>query len=171
MSQQGKALSIGQKLSIINLKKSFDAERKMGPTVPTKDPVGRVSRSLNVGIRTVEKILSDYNKNDQTLVELPQKSRGKPLKKSASEVENERNTTVIENGLCQIGVIQIASKRVRSIRTYVETNQNIRMGERIGMITFGSQTDIILPADTTVKIKKGQWVCGGKTVIASLDDR
>jgi len=92
MSQQGKALSIGQKLSIVNLKKSFDAERKMGPTVPTKDPVGRVSRSLNVGIRTVENILSGYNKNDQTLVELPQKSRGKPpLKVSGDLVSHIRH--------------------------------------------------------------------------------
>ncbi|KKL87179.1 hypothetical protein LCGC14_1937300 [marine sediment metagenome] len=78
MSQQGKALSSGQKLSIVNLKKSFDKERKLGPTVFTKDSIGRVAKGLDIGRRTVENILADYNKNNQTLIELPPKSRGKP---------------------------------------------------------------------------------------------
>jgi len=78
MSQQGKALSSGQKLSIVNLKKSFDMERKLGSTVPTKDSIGRVAKGLAIGRRTVENIIADYNKNNQTLIELPQKSRGKP---------------------------------------------------------------------------------------------
>ncbi len=78
MSQQGKVLSGGQKLSIINLKKFFDVERKRGPTVSTNDSTGRVARSLDIGRRTVENILADYNKNGQTLIELPPKSRGKP---------------------------------------------------------------------------------------------
>lgn len=78
MSQQGKALSSGQKLSIVNLKKSFDKERELGPTVFTKDSIGRVAEGLDIGRRTVENILADYNKHDQTLIELPPKSRGKP---------------------------------------------------------------------------------------------
>ena len=65
-------------MSIINLKKSFDVERGMGPTVFTKDSIGLVARSLDIGRRTVENILADYNKNGQTLIELPPRSRGKP---------------------------------------------------------------------------------------------
>ena len=86
MSQQGKALSSGQKLSVINIKKSFDAERKMGTTVSTKDSIGRVARSLNIGRRTVENILSDYNKNNQELIELPPKTRGKPPLKVSGDL-------------------------------------------------------------------------------------
>lgn len=78
MSQQGKALSSGQKSSIISLKKSFDKEKKMGPTVSTKDSVGRVSRNLNIGRRTVETILAEYKRDNQKLIERPPKSRGKP---------------------------------------------------------------------------------------------
>ena len=78
MSQQGKTLSIGQKMSIINLKNSFDAERKTGATVSTKDSMGRVAKGLDIGRRTVETILSDYNKNGKKLVESQLKSRGKP---------------------------------------------------------------------------------------------
>jgi transposase len=63
MSQQGKALTIEQKLFIIDLKKSFDLERKDGPVVSTKDTVGRIARCLDIGRRTVENIISGYNKN------------------------------------------------------------------------------------------------------------
>ncbi len=78
MAQQGKALSHGQRFSIITLKKSYDEEKKAGPTVPTKDSIGRVTRGLDIGRRTVEKILSDYNKNGKNLIEVPPKPRGKP---------------------------------------------------------------------------------------------
>ena len=92
MSQQGKALSSGQKWAIISLKKYFDEERKMGTTVSTKDSIGRISRSLDIGRRTVETILAEYNKNDQKLIESPPKSRGKPpLKVSDSLISNIRS--------------------------------------------------------------------------------
>jgi phosphatidylserine decarboxylase len=91
------------------------------------------------------------------------------LKNAESESKNERNTIVIENGQYKIGVIQIASKRVRGIRTYVRSSQHVEMGQRIGMITFGSQADVIFPANIKPAVKIGQWVYGGKTIIASLD--
>jgi len=91
------------------------------------------------------------------------------LKNPDSELENERNTVVIKNDLHQVGVVEIASKRVRGIRNYVQNGQRVEMGQRIGMITFGSQTDIILPIQTRLNLGVGQWVYGGKTVIATLD--
>lgn len=104
-------------------------------------------------------------------VVLNQYTEGKflSLKRVSSEVENERNTIVVENNQCQIGVIEIASKRVRGIRTYVQRGQRIQMGQRIGMMTFGSQTDVIFPADAVLRVKTGEWVYGGKTIIASFD--
>lgn len=90
------------------------------------------------------------------------------LKDAESRVENERNTTVIENDLCQIGVIQIASKRVRDIESFVQTGQIVQPGERIGRIKFGSQTDILFPVNSVLKIRVGEWVYGGKTIIANM---
>jgi transposase len=78
MTQQGKELSHGQKLSIIALKKSYEEEKKGGSTVSTKDSTGRISRGLGIGRRTVENVLSKYNKNGQNLVEVSPKPRGKP---------------------------------------------------------------------------------------------
>ena len=78
MSQQGKELSIEQKHSIVTLKKSFDLERCAGPVVSTSDSVGRISTCLDIGRRTVESVLAEYNKNGKLLVQASSKVRGKP---------------------------------------------------------------------------------------------
>ena len=78
MSQQGKALTVGQKISVINLKESFDEERKAGPTALTKDSIGRVAKGLQIGRRSVENILAEYNRNGQALFGYEPKIRGKP---------------------------------------------------------------------------------------------
>ena len=89
------------------------------------------------------------------------------LKSPDSVVENERNTSVIQDKRLQIGVIQIASKRVRGIRSFIQRGQSVQVGQRIGMIAFGSQTDTILPITAVLQVKSGEWVYGGKTIIAS----
>jgi len=86
MTQQGKTILFEQKQYIVNLKKSFDLERKDGPTVSTKDSIGRVARCLDIGRRTVEGIVSEYNKNEQELVKEPLKTRGKPALKVTGDL-------------------------------------------------------------------------------------
>ncbi len=78
MGQQGKLLSVGQKVSIINLKKSFELERKESPVVSTKDSTGRVASGLGIGRRSVESVLAEYNKNGQKFLDYTPVSRGKP---------------------------------------------------------------------------------------------
>ena len=78
MAQQGKAFTTGQKLCVINLKNTYDLEKKKGCTVTTKDPAGRVAKGLNIGRRSVESIIAEYNKNDMQFIETPIKTRGKP---------------------------------------------------------------------------------------------
>ena len=86
MPQQGKELSIEQKLAVVNLKKSFDLERKAGPVISTKDSVGRIARCLDMGRRTIERVLSEYNKNGQILVNVSTKARGKPPLKVSGDL-------------------------------------------------------------------------------------
>lgn len=90
------------------------------------------------------------------------------LKKFESNIENERNTYVIENEKLSIGVVQIASKGVRRIDSYVSEGDSVQKGEWLGMIRFGSQVDVILPIHCTVKIELGQQIYAAKTIIASL---
>jgi transposase len=86
MAQQGKAISFEQKQCIVTLKKSFDLERKIGPSVSTKDSIGRIARGLDIGRRTVENIVSEYNKNGQELIKVPTKTRGKPPLKVSGDL-------------------------------------------------------------------------------------
>lgn len=86
----------------------------------------------------------------------------------ASE-ENERNSLVVrnENG-DQYVIVQIAGLIARRIKCEVEEGQELRKGDRIGIIRFGSRVDIYLPIGVTPKIAVGQRTLGGETVIADL---
>lgn len=86
MPQQGKELSIEQKLAIVNLKKSFDLERQASSVISTKDSVGRIARCLDVGRRTVERVLSEYNRNGRIPVGVSTKARGKPPLKVSGDL-------------------------------------------------------------------------------------
>ncbi len=86
MTQPGKAITFEQKHYITNLKESFDLERKNGSFVSTKDSTGRIAKSLDIGRRTVDNIISEYNKNGQILVKPPPKTRGKPPLKVSGDL-------------------------------------------------------------------------------------
>jgi phosphatidylserine decarboxylase len=90
------------------------------------------------------------------------------LRRQESEVLNERVTTIIDNGVFKIGVIQIASRLVRRIVSYVKEGDSLRIGQRIGSITFGSQVDVAIPEieNLRIEIKSGDEVEAGISVIA-----
>ena len=90
------------------------------------------------------------------------------LKKFDALTQNERNTYVIENEKLKIGIVQIASKGVRRIDSYVKENSMVKKGDWLGMIRFGSQVDIILPYECKIHLRIGQQTYAAKTIIASL---
>ena len=89
------------------------------------------------------------------------------LKDEHARFENERNTLVIKNRKNQFfGIIQIASKRVKRIDSYVKVNQNIEKGDWFGMIRLGSQVDFIFPKEYKINVDIGQQVYARKTILA-----
>jgi phosphatidylserine decarboxylase len=90
------------------------------------------------------------------------------LGKPNAEIRSQRAATLIQNGNILVGVIQIASRFVRGIISYVKEGQEVTIGQRIGMIRFGSQVDLALPnlVDLEIAVKPGQLVRAGLTVIA-----
>jgi phosphatidylserine decarboxylase len=92
------------------------------------------------------------------------------LKDETSQGENERNTYVIKNDDLKVGVVQIASRLVRRIDSYVTEGQHVEKGEWIGMIRFGSQVDVIIPPDYTVAVGIGQQVYAVETIIAEKNE-
>lgn len=90
------------------------------------------------------------------------------LRKEEAVLVNERVTTLIENRELGVAVVQIASRLVRRIVPYVKLAQDVKLGERVGIIKFGSQVDILIPKVTPLKIyaKPGDKVLAGVSIIA-----
>jgi phosphatidylserine decarboxylase len=66
----------------------------------------------------------------------------------------------------KIGVRLIAGLIARRIVPFVAAGDSTTRGERIGLIQFGSRVDLYLPLSATVKVKLGDRVIGGQTVMA-----
>lgn len=83
---------------------------------------------------------------------------------------NERQTMVIANGEFQIGLVQIASRLVRRIVAYVSADQQVQLGQRIGMIKFGSQVDLFVPVRVAPRlgVSEGQRLTAGETIICHV---
>jgi phosphatidylserine decarboxylase len=69
----------------------------------------------------------------------------------------------------KIGVRLIAGVLARRIVPFVSQGDEFARGERISLIQFGSRTDLYLPLSAKVKVKLGDKVAGGETVMATLD--
>lgn len=84
---------------------------------------------------------------------------------------NERATTIIERDGLEVAVVQIASRLVRQIASYVDVGQDVSLGQRIGVIRLGSQVDVVLPAlpGIQVAVRAGQRVRAGESVLALLE--
>lgn len=82
-------------------------------------------------------------------------------------IENENNAILIE-GKFRVKVIQIAGVLARRINCYVKKNEKIQKGEHIGLINLGSQVTTIMPGNVKLKVKEGQRVKAGETIIAEV---
>jgi phosphatidylserine decarboxylase len=88
----------------------------------------------------------------------------------ASE-DNERNGITIElpDGR-KFGTVQIAGLVARRILCWSKEGQDIGIGERFGLIRFGSRLDIYLPEGAKPMVSIGQTMIAGETVIADLGE-
>ena len=85
----------------------------------------------------------------------------------ASEL-NERCTISLEGDATRIGVKQIAGVVARRIVCRVRAGDKLAAGERFGLIRFGSRTDLVVPRSTEMRVKIGDRVRGGETVMGVL---
>jgi phosphatidylserine decarboxylase len=92
------------------------------------------------------------------------------LKSILSETENERHTIIIQSNKLYVGVIQIASKLVRRIDTYIKEGDLIERGQWYGMIKLGSQVDVVIPANYILNVDIFEQVFAGETILAKPPD-
>jgi phosphatidylserine decarboxylase len=85
-----------------------------------------------------------------------------------ASTENERNGVVIDSPNGTVAAVQIAGLVARRIVCWAEAGGNIGVGERFGLIRFGSRVDVFLPPNAAPRVAVGQIAVGGETVIAEF---
>ena len=80
--------------------------------------------------------------------------------------ENENNSIFIENDRTKAVVKQIAGLIARRIVCKVRVGENLKAGQKLGLIRFGSQVDLYLPMDVEVCVASGDAVASGISVVA-----
>ncbi len=86
-----------------------------------------------------------------------------------SSEANERLATLIEcEGGVRVVMVQVAGFLARRIVSRAKFGDVLEIGEKFGIIKFGSRVDVYLPENVKVGVEVGQKVVAGRTVIAWL---
>jgi phosphatidylserine decarboxylase len=81
---------------------------------------------------------------------------------------NEKLLTVIGGGVATVGVVQVAGVLARRIVPYVAPGAVLAKGDRLGMITFGSQVVLLLPDQAALHVGVGSRVVDGASIVATM---
>src|SRR5271167_82408 len=79
---------------------------------------------------------------------------------------NEQNVVTVEGDAGTVVFKQIAGLLARRIVFTKKTGDHVARGERIGLIKFGSRVDVVLAAGAEMKVRVGEQVKGGSSVLA-----
>ena len=85
-----------------------------------------------------------------------------------ASLRNEQNRAFIDGPEGRVGFTQIAGLIARRIVFRKKVGDVVARGEQVGLIRFGSRTDVFLPKGSTLMVKLGDRVSGGSSVIAHL---
>ena len=86
--------------------------------------------------------------------------------RSAASVENEQNVIYIHSPQGSMVFKQIAGAIARRVLCWKSPGDEVALGQRVGLIRFGSRVDVWLPMDAQIVVKRGENVAGGASVIA-----
>jgi phosphatidylserine decarboxylase len=100
-------------------------------------------------------------------VELFQGRKAPATSNEASQT-NERNAMTIEGEKMTVVCTQIVGILARRIVCWRKAGDNLTLGEKYGLIKFGSRTDLLMPKNVEIYVKVGDKVVGGETIIGKL---
>lgn len=81
---------------------------------------------------------------------------------------NEQNVLTIQGEKVTLVCKQIAGILARRVVCWKQKGDNLRLGERFGLIKFSSRTDLVLPPNVNVTVTEGQRVQGGTSIIGKI---
>lgn len=100
-------------------------------------------------------------------VELLSGKKAPATTNNASEI-NERNAMTIEGEKMTVVCTQIVGILARRIVCWRKAGDEVALGEKYGLIKFGSRTDLLMPKNVEIYVKVGDRVVGGETIIGKL---
>jgi phosphatidylserine decarboxylase len=83
---------------------------------------------------------------------------------------NEQNALTIQGERMTVVCKQIAGVLARRIVCWKRPGDRLELGERFGLIKFGSRTDLILPREVKIEVEVGARVRGGASIIGRIED-
>src|ERR1017187_1384047 len=86
----------------------------------------------------------------------------------ASADRNEQNAVTVQGEGIEVTFKQIAGLLARRIVFNFGEGDTVERGQRVGLIKFGSRVDVVLPVEAALRVKVGQRVMGGATVLAAM---
>jgi phosphatidylserine decarboxylase len=86
----------------------------------------------------------------------------------ASADRNEQNAVTVRGQGIEVTFKQIAGLLARRIVFNLSEGDRVERGQRVGLIKFGSRVDVLLPAEAALRVKVGQRVKGGSSVLAAM---
>jgi phosphatidylserine decarboxylase len=86
----------------------------------------------------------------------------------ASADQNEQNSVTVSGEGIEVTFKQIAGLLARRIVFNLRQGDTVERGQRVGLIKFGSRVNVILPANAELRVKVGQRVKGGSSVLAAI---
>jgi len=94
-----------------------------------------------------------------------------PAFKKESE-KNERVVIKIDTSIGMVKIVQIAGTIARRIVPYIKKGDNLKKGDRLGIIRFGSRVDLFLPGDSikVLKVSVGDMVRAGVDTVAEINN-
>ena len=85
-----------------------------------------------------------------------------------ASAENERNGLVIDSPNGPVAAVQIAGLVARRIVCWADEETDTAVGQRFGLIRFGSRVDVFLPDTAVPRVSPGQTAIAGETVLAEF---
>jgi len=86
----------------------------------------------------------------------------------ASADRNEQNAVTVHGQGIEVTFKQIAGLLARRIVFNFTEGHSVERGQRVGLIKFGSRVDVLLPIEAVLRVKVGQRVKGGSSVLAAM---
>jgi len=88
----------------------------------------------------------------------------------ASEQNEHKNYVIKTKTGILVAFVQVAGLLARRIKSGGKVGDEVRAGERVGIIRFGSRVDLYLPLNASIKVLEGQKIIAGETILAMLKE-